>query len=331
MTMHSFSFKRIYFAVFLIIFLIAFGFFPEKAEGEHTIKLVGSKQHKQMCEMLKTSLEERFKIQLLILPLDEFVDVVVKNETDLFVISFSEIHYIMRITALNLAVKGSALASADVAEKIYLTTLPKTEIKNIGDLGDKLLEKPISLGPKYSPTEAHANDSIKATRRVNGNINFSCEKKGGNIKCQNNRFDEQTEMLLRGEVKAFYVTGEGFIPSVMEVAETNWLELVAIPEIIVHEMNNISMINKYIPTIIDLKDYNSGDKKVPTAGIPAAVAATDRVDNETVALITEILLEKNPFINIDYLPMALTAIRSYMRIHPVSLYIFRKSEIKLKN
>lgn len=327
--LRSLALKKGFLASILLISLLAFGYLPDKAQGEH-ITLVTSEQHRQMGEKLREILQPRLTVELLILPLTQLAEMVAKSETDFFVISMGDIYYVMELTRINLVAKGGAVAPADVAEKVHLTTLAKTGIRDIEDLAYKLPDKPVSLGPENSATEAHANDSIEAQRRAKGLDDFRCEDKGGRIKCQNDRFDEQARKLLREEVKAYYVTGEVPIPSVEEIAETNKLELAAIPENVVDEMNKITLINKFIPTTIDMNRYRTGSNKVPTAGIPAAVAATDRVDEKTVWIVTEILVLENPFISLEALPAALGAIRSFMRFHPTSLVVFKECGVNVE-
>jgi len=324
-----FNLKKSFFVGTFLMLLLTFGCFLGKAKGEQ-ITLVASEKHKEMGETITKLLQQKFAIKLLILPLDKLVDIVAKSKTDIFIISAAEIYYTTKFTKINLAEKGRAVASADVAEKVHLTTLVKTGIKDIEDLDDKLPDKPLSLGPKNSASESHANESIDAQRRVKGPKDFKCKDKGGCIKCQNDRFDEQAKKLVREEIKAYYVTGEVPVPSVEEVAETNELELAKIPEEIVNEMNKISLINKYIQTTIDMNDYKSDKKKVSTAGIPAAVAVTDRVDEKTVWTVTSMLLLKNPFIPQKTLPDALTAIQCFMRYHPTSLNVFKEFGVKME-
>ena len=323
-----FGIKKSRLVVALLMTIFVFGSFPGGAEGEE-MTLVASQQHKRMGESLIEPLQQKFRIELLILPLDQLADIVTRGKADFFVISATEIYSVMKLTRMNLAEKGRAVASADVAEKVHLTTLVRTGIKDIEDLDDKLSDKPVSLGLEHSATESHADDSIEAQRRVKGPEDFKCEDKGGRIKCQNDRFDEQAKKLLREEIKGYYVTGEVPIPSVEAVAERNELQLASIPEEVVDEMNKISLI-RYIPTSIDMNDYNSGNKKVPTAGIPAVVVATDRVAENTVSEVTKILLLNNPFIPKERLPVALTAIHSFMGFHPAALKVFGKFGIELK-
>lgn len=293
-----------------------------EASAQPQIVLAASELHEQMGKELKETLEsEAFKVELCIVPLRELVRIVKTMETDFFVVSIGEILYALELTWVNLAVEGRAVAPADVAEKVHLTTLVETNIKHIRDLADQA----VSLGPRNSATEMHALDSIDAQRETEGPEDFKCHDKGGSIECRNVPFRERATKLLTGDIKAFYATGEVPIYSVEHVADYGNLQLVSIPENIVDKMSEVNVFIEYIPTEIDMSKYESDrQEKVSTAGIPAAVAATDKAKPEMVHYVAMMLL-KNPLIDREILPGALKAVRSFMRFHPVALELLEKT------
>lgn len=319
--------QKSFLAYFLLVILFIFVCLSGKAMGQE-IRLATLPQHKQMGQILQGFLqaESKYRVTLLVVTegLQPFVRLTSTNQTDFFITSSSEI---LRAPELK---KGEAVGCAD-PEKVHLTTLLETGIKNIRDISDKLPEKPLSLGPKNSATENHAKDSIDAQRIEEGPENFKCKDKGGIIKCQNDLFSDQKDKLISREIKAYYVTGLVPLDSVLGVAKENDLELAAIPENIVNRMNRISIITKYIPVEIDMNKYeNYRYDKIPTAGVPTVVAATKRADPNIVSIFTKALFIKNPFVPSKTLPVALMAIHAFMDFHPVSLSLLKEYGIELK-
>lgn len=229
---------------------------------------------------------------------------VVGNQVDFFLFGAFTSERVGQLKGLLVDEKAGAVGVGDLL-KIHIATIPETGIRSLQDLDDARN----STDREGTLTDFHAHDVFRAedlSRALRDHAHYPR--------------DEQPDLLLSGEIDAFFETSRVPSDNVAAVANQDELILIAIPEETVDKMNDLDEEeDPYIKDEIDASIYErEAEASIPTAAVAEVTAATGKPSAELVEAVTRLLLEE-PFIAEDSLVRALTWLKEQkIPIHPVA-------------
>jgi hypothetical protein len=174
------------------------------------------------------------------------------------------------IESLGQAASPKIVAAGALVRCLHIVTTKSSQIKRL----DHFKGKKVSIGPPKSDTETAAIHLLDAM-----------SIKRDQLKCENNRFDEQPEKLRRKSIDAFLELGEVPSQNICLVGED--LELIPIERDIVLEMERKSK-NPYKPGFIRVKCYlpNQEERYIQTALVIDYIVSIPSMKSEYVKAVT---------------------------------------------